>query len=354
MNEYSPFLKLKNGELNALSKLSPEDRQFIIPLLELPRDDKCTTEEHLINKIDRNAKKIKKGIKCNFTFYIDNYEIPDEIKINGVDNYQYLINSFFDFDIIPVVGFDRVSTHNDIAINYANKKSKKIALRITQDYFENFLAYKNDLQLIFNKINSDVFHILLLDCNYIENNLIDSYKISVINILENIIKSNIFSKIVIAGSSIPALIGNIVKVNTNALINRNEVSLFKAIKAKYNNENIIFGDYTIVSPEYSELNIKEEYLPNLMTPKIIYTLIDSQYFTRGRGLKEYGFSQYFKQANDIIKKQFFRGKNFSWGDNFLYEKAINKGTNITPSSIIGPTVNAHLKYMIEEINKGTI
>ena len=83
MNEYSPFLKLKNGELSALSNLTPEDRKYIFPLLEIPRDDKCTTEECLISKIDRNVKKIKKGIKDNFTFYIDNYEVPDNINIPG-------------------------------------------------------------------------------------------------------------------------------------------------------------------------------------------------------------------------------------------------------------------------------
>jgi len=354
MNEYSPFLKLKNGELSALSKLTPEDRKYLFPLLEIPRDDKCTTEECLISKIDRNVKKIKKGIKDNFSFYIDNYEVPDNIKIKGVDNYQYLIDSLRDFDIIPVVGFDRVNTHNDIAIKHANKYSKKIAFRITQDYFENFLAYKNDMDILLNKINSDVSRIILLDCNYIEKTILEKCKIILLNILRIIIDSNTFSKIVVTGSSIPALIGNIVKVNSNIFLNRNEIILFKTIKEKFYNAPIIFGDYTVISPEYSELDLKPEYFPNLMTPKIIYTLTDLQYFTRGRGLKEYGYGQYFIQVADIIKKQFFRGKNFSWGDNFLYEKAVNRGTNITPSSIVGPTVNAHIKFMIEEIKKGSI
>jgi hypothetical protein len=168
MSKYSPFLKFKIGELSALIHLSSEDRKYISPLLELPRDDKYT-EEKLINRIESSAKKMNKYLEKDFTFFIDNYEIPDRIKIYGKDNYLYLTESFKEYNIIPVIGFDRTESHNKIGYDLANKKTKKIALRVTQDYFENVLAYKDELDIMTNKIGHDVSFILLLDCYYIED-----------------------------------------------------------------------------------------------------------------------------------------------------------------------------------------
>jgi hypothetical protein len=356
MNEYSPFLKLKQNEITALKRLDPPDRKTIIPLLELPRDDKKYTEDVLIRKIDEIVKKLENGLEPDFTFYIDNYEVPDEIKIHRNDNYLYMLESFKGFNMIPIIGFDRVDSHNSIAIRYANTTTKKIALRITFDYFDSFLAYKKDLESLLNALNSDVYCIVLLDCKYIDNNILSNCENSTIKIIKNILDIARFSKIVISGSTIPEplSIGDKVKIGTTVSIPRNEVILFRKITSEYPETNFVFGDYTVISPGYAELTIDPKYLQNIMTSKIIYSQLDSHYFSRGKALKPYGLAQYFEQAKDIMKKEFFRGKDFSWGDYFLYERTKKKTINITPSSIIGPEVNAHMKFMITEILKGSL
>jgi len=354
MNKYCPFLKFNDGELTALFNLSSRDKSSIIPMLEIPRDDKCK-EDKLIRKIDRCAKRMSKNLESSFSLFIDNLEVPDNITINGYDNYLYIINSFSSFDIIPVIGFDRVSSHNDIGIEYANKKSKKIALRVTQDYYDNFFAYKRDLDDVLKRINSDVINILLLDCNYIDDTaFMGKCKMNILKILYYILKINKYSKIILCGSSIPSPIGNKVKTGTSIFLTRNEILLYKEIVDSLKEIEILFGDYTVVSPGYAEINIKPEAMYNVITPKIIYSKLDSQFVIRGYKIKTHGLDQYFSQAETIIKESFYRGDDYSYGDKYLYEKAKYRGKNITPSSIIGPTVNAHIKYMIEEINKGTI
>ena len=354
MNGYSPFLKFKNGELTALFNLSPNDIDIITPLLEIPRDDSYTNIS-LITRIDNCAKKMKKKMLPSFSFYIDNLEVPDSIKIFGDDNYNYLLNSFRNFDIIPVVGFDRVETHNNIGISFANNKSKKIAIRITQDYFENFLAYKNDLDIILENLNLNVLKIIILDCNYIEDDkMMEKCKNGIIRIIEYINKKNIFSKIIISGSSIPSPISDKVKTGTYVILKRNEIQLYKELTSLLKKSKFTFGDYTVVSPGYAEINIEKKAMLNVITPKIIYSILELHYVIRGYKIKTHKLSQYFTQAETIIKERFFRGKDNSWGDKFLFEKATYKGTNIVPSSIIGPTVNAHIKFMIEEIKKGSI
>jgi len=353
MKKYSPFLKFKDGELKALFNLFQEDRDAIVPLIELPRDEKYSDVNVLIKKIDTCSDKMIKKFDSNFSFYVDNYEIPDKIRINGKHNYSYLIKSFNYFDIIPVIGFDRTEAHNDIGIDYANKKSKKIAFRITHDYFENFLAYKKDIESISKQINPDVSCDILIDCKYIENDTsIERYKINIIRIIDYFGNINGFSKIVISGSSIPGSINKIAITGTYVRINRNEVILFREIKNIFSKINLIFGDYTIVSPDYSEINIDPRAMYNVITPKIIYSNLDSQYISRGKKIRDHGLGQYFSQLEVIIKEPFFRKDN-SWGDIFLYEKVRNKSTNVIPATIIAPTVNSHVKFMIDEIKKGS-
>jgi hypothetical protein len=354
MNEYCPFLKFKNGELTALFNLLPESRNIIVPLLEIPRDDSCI-EESLISRIDKCAKRMDKNLESGFSFYIDNLEVPDKIKIKGDDNYQYLIDSFSDFDIVPVIGFDRTKTHNNISYNFANKKSKKIAIRITQDYFENFLAYKSDLKQIFDKINANVSSILLLDCNYIEDNkTVEKCIFSILRILNYINEINIFSKIIISDSSIPTPIGGKVKTDTYVEIERNEIIILRKIKENCHDMDIKFGDYTVVSPGYSEINIDPKAMLSVIMPKTVYSVLGSHYIIRGKIISKHGLDQYFSQAETITKEKFYRGKDYSWGDNFLYERVKYKAKKITPASIIAPTVNAHIKFMIDEIKKGSI
>jgi hypothetical protein len=353
MNEYSPFLKFKQGEITALINLSFDDRKIIIPLIELPRDDNNTIDK-IVTKIDKSVKRMKNNLESNFSFYIDNYEVSDDIIINGDDNYLYLINSFKDFDIIPVVGFDRTETHNSIGTRYANTKSKKIAIRMTYEYFNSFLAYKKDMNKILNELEPDVSCTILLDCYYMDDIHNKKYDESISKTLENIFTIEKINKIVISGSSIPNPIGKKVETNTDVFINRDEVNIFMKIREMHQEMPLVFGDYTVISPEYSELNIDLKYILNIMTSRIIYSCLDSHYVSRGRAIKPHGFIQYYRQAEEIIKKPFFRGENFSWGDKYLVEKINGTKGFITQSSIVGPGVNAHIKFMISEILKGSI
>ena len=344
---------MKMGEIVALINLRYEDREKIIPLIDIPSDSKIT-EEKLVKHINQNVKKMEKNIEANFSFYLDNYEISDDVKINNKHNYEFILESFKYFNIIPVIGLDRSKLHNKIAIKYANKNIGKIAFRISNEFFDSFLVYKNDFKEIIDLISSNLHSTLLIDCRYIDDNNLDNYEKYIIGILEEIIDKDIFMNIVISGSSIPENIKNTVKVDTNVYLNRNEVDLYKKIKLFYPIDKIIFGDYTVISPDVFELNIDPKLYLNFMTSKIIYSQLNSHYFTRGKNIKQYGFEQYIEQAKDIIRQSFYRTKEFSWGDKYLFDKANYGGTNITPATIIGPTVNAHIAFMIDEISKGSL
>jgi hypothetical protein len=143
--------------------------------------------------------------------------------------------------------------------------------------------------------------------------------------------------------------------NLNFIINYNLIksdTLYKIIKELPGHNKLIFGDYTIVSPDYAEPTISMNIIQNVMSPKVIYTYKDNYYILRGNAFKssKHGFDQYFIIAQDIIKQKFFRGDKYSLGDKYIHDrgifprlKGVKKGGN--PSSWIRNTICIHITFI---------
>jgi len=91
-------------------------------------------------------------------------------------------------------------------------------------------------------------------------------------------------------------------------------------------------------------------MPNVTAAKILYAFDKSQYVIRGGALKTHprGYAQYFDLAEILVAKKFYRGEDYSLGDHYLKEKSCGIGRNGSPNSIIKPTVNAHITFMLKD------
>jgi len=158
-------------------------------------------------------------------------------------------------------------------------------------------------------------------------------------------------KLIVTGSSIPASIRDVAQVESEVDINRAELEIFNRVGREIGvSFDIVLGDYGTISPNYSDLNIMPEVMQNVMAPKIIYAFDNFHYIIRGGALKTHPrrYAQYFDLAEILVAKSFYRGEGYSFGDRFLEEKSYGTGSNVTPSSIIKPTVNAHITYMFKD------
>ncbi len=109
------------------------------------------------------------------------------------------------------------------------------------------------------------------------------------------------------------------------------------------------GDYTIVSPTYSELTIAPELLLSVTAPKVFYAFENYHYIARGGRIKTGGYGQYDDICEEIVSKGFYRHAPYSWGDNFIKQRADGyREKNITPSTILKPTICAHIEYMAKD------
>ena len=47
-----------------------------------------------------------------------------------------------------------------------------------------------------------------------------------------------------------------------------------------------------------------------------------------------------------MSNPFYRGHHYSFGDSFIEEKSRNTGSSVMPGTILKPTINAHMTYVL--------
>lgn len=352
MNNYVPFLKLKVNEVGALSVLSSEIKENLVPFFDIPKQKDGATPEDFQKLVVKSARSATKNLEDFKIFFLDNFDIDDSIVINGRNNYAFVVKSFSTLDFVPVIGLDRSPERNRVVFEDKKAgiiKSDFVALRLLSDDFECFDLVERELADLINDASSIFKHKVLILDNRVCNNIKVTERVSkIVRFIRDSTKVFNFFSIIITGSSIPASIKDVLEVESEAMHDRIELTIYREAAKELKSSHLFMGDYTVVSPLYSEFTIPPAAMLNVMAPKIIYSFDRLHYVVRGGALKSHarGNMQYNDIAKHLVSKSFYRGPEYSFGDAFLHEKAQYKGTTVTPSSILKPTINAHITYMV--------
>ena len=346
MNKYTPFLKFKVAEIGALKALKDDELSSITPFFDLATKQGITSTD-LENTITKGVRKYELNFKKANRFYIDDYDLDDSIFINGDIIYEFLIKTFKDINYIPVVGLDRTndriqSIHNPLIM------SDTLAIRLNQDDFISYTLIEDELGNLLESAQEKYskFH-LILDCRLCNDSNVTDLSTQLIQFIQSATSDFDFDKIIISGSSIHASIAEILSVSSEVEINRKECQIYELVTQELG-KRIELGDYTVISPNYSDANIPQAALRKIMTPKIIYSFDKEQYFLRGGAIETHprGAKQYDDMSQKLINYPFFRGRNYSVGDKYIYEKSQGIGTDALPHSIGKYLINAHMTFMI--------
>lgn len=350
MITYIPFLKFKSGEVNAISNLEAAVRSAICPFFDYPKKTGGFTADQFKASVFKTTRGITNHLLDLPEFYFDNYDIEDGLVIDGEHNYRYLLQNLAAWPVIPVVGVDRSPDRLNAVATLKDDgaiKSNHVAFRLTAEDFEKFSVIEddieNDLEPIFMRFEAID---LVFDCRVCGNADADKTSKAILDFSKKFCAKYTVRRVVVTGSSIPASIGEVLKVQTECLLPRVELAIFGKVAVKHGHVALVFGDYATVSPDYSDVNIPPEMMLNVMTPKFTYTVKGHHYFIRGAGIKANGRGQYFTMAKRLCNKNFFRGATYSFGDGYLDQKSRNLGSNCMPATVIKPTVNAHISYMV--------
>lgn len=348
--KYVPFLKCKQNEIHALAELDVGILDGIAPFFDYPKKQEQDSAKISDVSIYRLVKKFKKHLSGLSEFYFDIYDLDNKAKVNGVQLYTFLLNSFSEFPLIPVVSIDRDDTHQESVIQAKNSNilsSETVAFRITPEDFQNYDVVHSDIIdmlepvfLLFDSVD------IIFDCRVSSG--LDAGKTSqeIHNFALRFLKDYPVRRLIISGSSIPASAADILPSNSEAYIERNEIEIYRNTK-NLGAANYVFGDYTTVSPDYSD-PIPNEQMQGRITAKLIYSYNSYHYFIRGGALKTKGRDQYYDLAASLCSKSFFRSPSYSPGDSYFDEKSRRIGDQCYVNTVIKPAINSHMTYAAQD------
>lgn len=350
---YTPFLKLKQNEIMALKELSPVIKDKVVPFF----DFSLGRKEENPKTFDQTTKKVAKQLQAHFggdkAIYIDTYDVQDQI-VSGIHSYLYLLNSLNTMDLIPVTGVDRTAEHQQAIIDYMASKPKTdqvIAFRVVTEDFVSYGAIKDEIEDALSALLNDLFTQidLIIDCrivHHFEQSDIDTTVQQITNFITLFTKDYPVKKVIVSGSSIPVMLGEICKTNSYLRLKRNEILIHQAVAERLKDvHQIEYGDYTTVSPEFMQPNLQATLNG---ASKLIYADGLHQHIWRGVKLQGPPYKAY--QFNDHIKAMInlaptiYRGNTYSWADQKFYDTQ-NQKSGYSAGSIIKPIINAHISYM---------
>ncbi len=349
---YLPVLKSKQGEFDALSKLSNKTKNSIVPLFEITpmewdhatKEKPRTIEVHLQNFC---KKVVKKWPSSNS--FIDTNLINDK-QPDGMTCIEYVFKLLHEKGISPTPVIRITSPDNflsGITMISFMYGLEDVGLRVTISDITS-PDFENNIEKVLTKIDLPLESChLILDLNDADFKNSEDFADGVVQALGDFPKLQSWKSFTVCGGSFPAT--NLIKVGVNQ-IPRGEWAFYKKLVEKLRlesfNRKINYGDYSMVSPGYFEFD------PTKMSrsANIRYTHDDFWYVVKGKALKKSeDFKQYVAQATNILNSGFYLGEVFSEGDKHL--KKCSKGET-TPGS---PTVwnwvgnNHHFTKVVSDL-----
>lgn len=347
---YYPFLKLKQNEVFALKELEESVLSQLTPFFDIAKPQKNISADSVMHSIATGKSYLERHWNAEKAFYIDSFDIPDTININGAHAYKYVLDELSNFLLIPVIGLNRHIEHIQHALNFIDTNNlTKVAIRLTPDDFSDYILIEDELDQLVNQLHNISID-LVLDCRLIQDeNEANSLMEVITEFISDIGNNYQFEKIIFTGSSISANIADHIETDEYLSIPRHEWDIFTTLTDVL--PSLAYGDYGIVSPNYSDANIDPKLFRNISTPKLFYTEDNITHIFRGESFKSSaeGQNQYFTLAFNLASSTYYRGSGYSFGDNFIYEKSQRIGSPSSQGYWYRILNNCHITYICNDL-----
>ncbi len=331
MSNYVPVLKSKVTSFKALHLLKPKTKEVITPLFELVPD----TE----NDISKHLSTYWKGFKCYLDFAFLDGDGVGEIITETLSKCRS-----HGHNVIPITAPDRTAEYQDAITQ--NSGSTDVAVRFSLSSM-NGLRSEEIIKGFYRSLVSEPSRIhVFLDMEEVRG---EAEQFAAEALIPKIYLQNL-AHFCIIGGSFPGSKDLIEYRNSVVTIPRYEFLLWKAIKSSKISgaSKLGYGDYTIRDIELPYSGFITHQIPTLR-----YTLDSEFYINRGDSNRKHprGMNQFNDECRDLVRSGFFRGPDFSYGDQQIFEKGTVEGSSPGNSSIwaqIG--VNQHIEFVVNQLS----
>ena len=328
---YVPVLKGKEGEFAALEALDNDIRDRIMPLIEAPSVPYDYANERPAKSLDEHigafGDRMRRGWS-NRPVFVDLPWFGDEEQLgDGRVAMDALLSTCQEGGVaaVPVVGRGNSAAYLSAVKRYVSKSGTGASVRLLLTDFEEDedidLAHEVErlLDAIGAQGRSSVD--LLVDLGDLGA---DSGKGSLIarSVLSLIPAAAEWRRVILLAASFPEDLSSVDR-STFTHRPRREWDLWKTLQrrpAQLPRRDLIFGDYAISHPELKELDPRTM----RMSASIRYTTADSWLIAKGQNVRQYGFDQYFELCRELVGRQDYSGREFSWGDEYIADCAVKR------------------------------
>lgn len=358
-----PILKAKKGEFEAIDNLqaNPQVMESILPVFEIPILTKKQREskkyinirnpvEFFINNNTTSLSKVMRGLPMGID--ISRWAPNSNIE-SGEHILSHIISSLEknNSQVIPVIGYDRWEDDEySTTLKIISQRQNNFIIRLNSFAFEDMIEEEPFFDT-FNDIFSSL-DIIPEHCSVILD-FEDITKSSIVDLNEKVqraittLQPYNFRFLSIAGCSISGDINGMVpKRESQGIVVRKEVKVWKAFKKFHPRLKLVFGDYGIVSP-----SVGDEIIAPNANGKIRYTIDDSIFVVRGysRAIGKKG-AQMQDLSKKLISSPYYKAPKFSWGDEMIDKCAKEQFVGNTTNWVSIDT-NHHATHVFAEIRE---
>jgi hypothetical protein len=333
--------------------MSPESKDRITPLLELPPIPWDFGNDAPARSIDTHLKKVAQKIELvwgtspplfvDFTWIAETERMSD-----GKHPIECIFNAarMRGLMTIPVAGLLSSDDHLAACADAINQDSRGLCLRLQREDFVEFAGLDTELARILNAggvIQEDVD--LVLDLRALVSSTPDMHSGIVLGLMSKIPNLDRWRTFTLASPSFPPnLVG--LPPSDCSVIPRREWNLWQDVVCKNPARLPTFGDYVISHAEPSEVDAR------VMRPSasVRYTADGSWLILKERSLRDYGYEQFHEACRTLISRPEYMGRDFSWGDGYIDDCANESvGTgNLTTWRKVG--TSHHLAFVLRQLS----
>ena len=339
---YVPILSSKRGELTALKHIAPEIRSRFCPLIEVIPDsdiDSKTTEEDMTERAARASGKLSSasGMDNGFSAFFDLSEVFAE---NGSAYCESLLQKL-PRQAIPVITSESDEDYDSLCFQYVKGAEPSICVRLSSEVLAPDEPWEGFASAILAKSQASAGYLVLdfaTDIPAIEQ---------LAKLIGEMNDPSIWRAIIVATAGFPESMSGL-NYGKNK-VPRKGYKLWRELKGRPeldSVEHFIFGDYTVTNPLAGV-----DFVPGFMqvAAKIKYTASDHWLVWKGRSTKLHGFAQFYTLAKHVTEDEAFSGREYSWGDEKIYQCAKGEGGTGNHGTWVSIATNHHITFAVEQL-----
>ena len=352
LQQYVPCLRWKQGEYQALFRLSPDIKSVLVPLIEVSEIG-FDFEKQIDNKtVDDHLSALAKRVKDKWgtqTCFVDMHLIETSQRMATG---EHPFTAVFD-DLrqrgalaIPVVRLEQDSACHDAIESIVAQDERGLCLRINIiDAAKSNLAL--DLEKLLQGYHQNVEdYDFILDLGAPNFDPIEGFGEVLNTIIDKLSHREEWRSFAIIGTAFPSSMSEVKR--GPSIKPRSEWKLYKFLVNKLRSSGIripSFGDYGINHPDVLRVDMR------IVKPSatVRYTIDDNWLIVKGSNVRDNGFGQYRQLCQDVISSKHYCGSTYSRGDKYIYDCA--QGTvstgNLPTWRWVG--TNHHLTKVVQDV-----